>query len=120
TRFVSPWRPDQLHLIVYREFFDGQPSQLRGGMRYDSSVLVFSDVVSSDAGWDFRPPSAEEKSSVITVNSVVPFIPIIPLICPCSDTTTSGDDSGRSVVAAGETRSADRSVGNDCPKNSLI
>ncbi len=68
---------EELDLRVCWEFFGGQPSQLRSEVRYDSSVLVFSDVVSSDRGWDFRAELPEQG------RMLVEGVPVNPNGSPC-------------------------------------
>lgn len=68
---------EEVDVNVCWEFFGGQPSQLRGEVRYDSSVLVFGDVVSSDAGWDFRAELPKQG------RLLVEGVPVNPSGTPC-------------------------------------
>jgi hypothetical protein len=68
---------EELDVNVCWEFFGGQPSRLSGEVRYDSSVLVFSDVVSSDAGWDFRAELPEQGKLLVE------GVPVNPSGTPC-------------------------------------
>jgi hypothetical protein len=68
---------EELDLHVCWESSGGQPSQLLGEVLYDSTILAFADVVSSDLAWEF---TLEES---VPGRLIIEGRPIHPSTAPC-------------------------------------